>query len=70
MIDFGRKRKTGNFHRKFWKKEKKSLRKSGEDGTRSIPFPVEEKIDPQELKWSLHEQETLALVLLDLQKFR
>lgn len=33
-------------------------------------FPVEEKIDPQELKWSLHEQETLALVLLDLQKFR
>ena len=31
---------------------------------------MEEKIDPQELKWSLHEQETLALVLLDLQKFR
>lgn len=71
MIGFWKKRKPGNFHRKFWKKEKKSSTKiRREDGTRSIPFPVEEKIDPQELKWSLHEQETLALVLLDLQKFR
>lgn len=32
-------------------------------------FPVEEKIDPEELKWSLREEETLALVLFDIHSF-
>ena len=33
-------------------------------------FPVQEQIDPEELRWSLREGESLALVLLDIYKYR
>ena len=33
-------------------------------------FPVQELIDPEELRWSLREGESLALVLLDIYKYR
>lgn len=33
-------------------------------------FPAEQKIDPKELKWSLRDGETVALVLLDIGAFR
>ena len=33
-------------------------------------FPAEQKIDPEELKWSLRDGETVALVLLDIGAFR
>ena len=32
-------------------------------------FPVQELIDPEELRWSLREGESLALVLLDIHKY-
>ena len=33
-------------------------------------FPVQEKIDSEELRWSLRRGETLAMVLLDIYKYR
>lgn len=33
-------------------------------------FPVQKTIDPEELRWSLREGESLALVLLDIYKYR
>ena len=33
-------------------------------------FQIENSIDPEELKWSLHEEERLALVLLDIGTYR
>lgn len=33
-------------------------------------FPVQEKINPKELRWSLRKGETLALVLLDIYEYR
>ena len=70
-MDFGRKKKDWEFSQEVLEEGEEILYENPERGWYEIyTFPVEEKIDPQELKWSLHEQETLALVLLDLQKFR
>ena len=71
MIGFWKKKKAWEFSQEVLEEGEEILYENPERGWYEIyTFPVEEKIDPQELKWSLHEQETLALVLLDLQKFR
>lgn len=71
MIRFWKKKKAWEFSQEVLEEGEEILYENPERGWYEIyTFPVEEKIDPQELKWSLHEQETLALVLLDLQKFR
>ena len=71
MIGFWKKKKDWEFSQEVLEEGEEILYENPERGWYEIyTFPVEEKIDPQELKWSLHEQETLALVLLDLQKFR
>jgi hypothetical protein len=69
MIRFWKKKKAWEFSQEVLEEGEEILYENPERGWYEIyTFPVEEKIDPQELKWSL--QETLALVLLDLQKFR
>ena len=71
MIGFWKKKKDWEFSQEVLEEGEEILYENPERGWYEIyTFLVEEKIDPQELKWSLHEQETLALVLLDLQKFR
>ena len=71
MIGFWKKKKAWEFSQEVLEEGEEILYENPERGWYEIyTFQVEEKIDPQELKWSLHEQETLALVLLDLQKFR
>lgn len=65
------KKKTWEFQCETLEEGEEILCENPERGWYEIyTFPAEERINPQELKWSLHEQETLALVLLDLRKFR
>ena len=71
MIRFWKKKKTWEFQCETLEEGEKILCENPERGWYEIyTFPVEERIDPQELKWSLHDQETLSMILLDLQKFR
>lgn len=69
---FGRNRKKGD-----WEFQAEPLKESVQAGSNPFrgwysiyTFQAEEEIDPEELKWSIRKDETLALVLFDIGGYR
>lgn len=67
---YGKKKHACHFQKEELKEEIKNTPSPLRGWYSIYTFLAEDKIYPEELKWSLREEETLALVLLDIHAFR